>query len=220
MRKLTLTGLSAITHKEKLNSIDPKTSEYYPLVQDIRKNCDLDITFIDEVTSTVDDISEAIPYLFDRFIKEENPHCMFAHYGVFVDKRYFHLISINKLIEKYKSLNNIWLKNDNAGPKGQLARLISLMIDKDDIDKIYTRFLDDENLGDTRVWFLDVLNKYKANQKFYDYLISHKDKYKDRKIEYGIYENNMPYEENKVMHLVINNILNSKKWKKFAEENK
>ena len=218
MRKLSLTGLAAIAHEEALKSIDPKTSEYYQLVQDIRENCDLDITFIDEIIQTPDDISDVIPYLVDRMCIEKNAHLVGALVHALMRKYCFHLISINKLIEKYKGFEDTWMKTSNSGAKGQLARLISLMIDKDDLDKIYDVFLNDDSLGDTRVWFLDVLNKYKANQKFYDYLLSHKDTYKTSE-EYETYESGVVRMKNSVLGMVINNILNSKKWKKFAEEN-
>ncbi len=219
MRKLTLTGLAAVSH-ENYKTVDVTKNEFYPLVLDIRKNCDLDIDTIDEVTRTTDDISEAIPYLFDRLIKEENPRYVLVLIESIRDKRYLHLLNIKQLITKYKTFNDTWVRNHQTGAKGQLARIISLMINKDDLDKIYDVFLNDESLGDTRAWFLQILNKYKANQKFYDYLVSHKDKYKDREVEYGIYANNMPYEENEIMNILINRFIISKKWKKFAEENK
>ena len=219
MRKLTLAGLAAITHEEALKTIDPKTSEYYQLVQDIRENCDLDITFIDEIIQTPDDVSDAIPYLVDRMCSEKNAHVVGALVHALTRKYCFHLIDINKLIEKYKSFEDPWMKTSNSGAKGQLARLISLMIDKDDLDKIYDVFLNDENLGDTRLWFLYELNKYKANQKFYDYLVAHKDTY-NHSDEIETYESGFTGMKNRELGLVINNILNSKKWKKFAEENK
>ena len=219
MRKLSLTGLVALAHEEKLKSLDPKASEYYILVQDIRNNCNLDITFIDELIQTPDNISDAIPYLVDRMCSEKNAHVVGALVHALTRKYCFHLIDINKLIKKYKSFEDTWMKTSNSGAKGQLGRLISLMIDKDDLEKIYDVFLNDESLGDTRLWFLDVLNKYKANQKFYEYLISHKDTYKTSD-EIEIYESGVTCMKNKVLGVVINNILNSKKWKKFAEENK
>lgn len=218
MRKLTLTGLAAISHEETLKTLNPKTSEYYPLVQDIRNNCNLDITFIDEVIRTTDDISEAIPYLFDRFIKEENPNYIMVLGKVFMADKYLSIININKLIEKYKSFDDTWIKNNPNGDRGTIAHLVSMMIDKGDLDKIYDILLNDETLGDTRVWLIESLNKYKANQKFYDYLISHKDMYKERESVYGIYPDNIPYQEGEYMNAKINYLLGTKKWKKFAEE--
>ena len=127
---------------------------------------------------------------------------------------------LNKLIEKYKKFEDTWVRNNPNGGRGTIAHLIAMMTDKDDLDKIYDVFLNDESLGDTRTWFLSKLDKYKANQKFYDYLVSHKDMYKERKSVYGIYPDNRPYEEGRYMDAKINYLLGTKKWKKFAEENK
>ena len=162
MKKLKLEGIA----KDLLSTAEGTI--WWPLVQDVRKNCDYDIISFEEVINTADDVSDVIPYLVDRMCAEDDAHIVDGIAHSLMRKYCFHLISINKLIEKYKGFEDTWMKTSNSGAKGQLARLISLMIDKDDLDKIYDVFLNDDSLGDTRVWFLDVLNKYKANKKFYD----------------------------------------------------
>ncbi len=200
--------------------IDNTGTIWQSIRDDIRDECGYDIISFQEIAYTSDDISDTVSVIERHIYEEENPHVLGGLTQALLDPRYLHLININKLIEKYKSFDDTWIKNNPNGGKGTLAHLISIMIDRDDLDKIYNVFLNDETLGDTRTWFLDRLNKYKANQKFYDYLISHKDIYKERESVYGIYGGDIPYEEGLYMDGKINYLLGTKKWKKFAEENK
>ncbi len=188
------------------------------IVEEVRAKTDYNVGSFHDLVVARNYIPEAMEILIENLWNEQDPHIVAGLCRALLDARYSPLIKVNRLIEKYKSFQDTWVRNNPNGGKGTMAHLISRMIDKDDLDKIYDVFLNDDSLGDTRVWFLDVLNKYKANQKFYDYLVSHKDEYTTTD-EIEIYEGEVTKMKNKELGLVINRILSSKKWKKFAEEN-
>ena len=177
---------------------------------DIRDECGYNIISFSEIVHTSDDISDTVPVIERHIYEEQNPHVLGGLTQALLDSRYFHLLNVNKLIEKYKTFNDTWLGNSDSGGRGTLAHLISLMIDKDDLDKIYDIFLSDKALGNTRIWFLYRLNKYKANQKFYAYL---------KKLSKDPEENIIIDGSGNSLGGVASVILSSKKWKKFAEEN-